>query len=129
MPHGILVIGGSNILTDYNRVMAVDVHTAQTTCTNPCTTQNARAMYHCLQGLLTGNLQAMVFHQVGSIPTHEDGPSLCKQLTGFMTMSTLQLSNLAFKNIFEFDPGTYDFVVPTINTQLVHSDQTLGENE
>ena len=69
---------------------------------------------------ITGDLKTTVFDQIDNLPTNEDGPSLFKLLTSFTTISSLQLSMLAFRQILDFDPAAHEFKIATVNTKLNH---------
>ena len=109
-PHGILTVGaipadpdngipafpGYNLLTDYHNITQAQLTIAFNNRDNPRAIQNSKAMYHCLKASITGDLKTTVFNQIDNLPTHKDGPSLFKLLTSFTTISSLQLSMLAF---------------------------------
>ena len=82
--------------------------------------QNSKAMYRCIKASITGDLKTTVFDQIDNLPTNEDGPSLFKLLTSFTTISSLQLSMLAFRQILDFDPAAHEFKIATVNTKLNH---------
>ena len=65
-------------------------------------------------------MQAMIFHQLGNLLVHEDGPAFLKPLTEFMIISLLQLSLLLLCNILNFNPAACQFNIPQINTKLTH---------
>ena len=133
-PYGILTIGatqadqnnnipafaGYNLLTDYHNITQTQLTTAFNNRTNDRAIQNSKAMYRCLKASITGDLKITVFDQIDNLPTHEDGPSLFKLLTSFTTISSLQLSMLAFRQILDFDPAEYDFKIAMVNTKLNH---------
>jgi hypothetical protein len=77
-------------------------------------------LYRCLKASITGDLKVTLFDQFDNIVPNEDGPELFKQLTGFTMVASIQLSMLSFKSILEFQPGEYEFQIPTINTKLNH---------
>ena len=101
--HGILQVSRINILTNYSNINA-QITTAHLTHTNACNVQNAQAMYKCLKASLMGSLPSAVFLQLRNLLAHEDGLALWKKLTDFMSIASLQLSNLASNQIMEFNP-------------------------
>ena len=119
-PHGILSINGNNLLTNYHALSEVDIEAARAARVDPRAIQNSQAMYICLKSSITGELKSLIYSQDGNLPHHEDGPLLFKKLTSLTMSSSLQLSNVAFENILQFDPVSHDFSIPTINTQLNH---------
>ena len=133
-PHGILTVGaipadpdngipafpGYNLLTDYHNITQAQLTIAFNNRDNPRAIQNSKAMYRCLKASITGDLKTTVFDQIDNLPTHEDGPSLFKLLTSFTTISSLQLSMLAFRQILDFDPAEHNFKIATVNTKLNH---------
>ena len=82
--------------------------------------QNSQAMYLCLKTSISGELKSLIYSQDGNLPDYEDGPLLFKKLTSLTMSSSLQLSNVAFKNILEFEPSSHEFSIPAINTKLNH---------
>ena len=119
-PQGILQINGQSILDSYHNITKVNIEAARVARVNPRAVQNSRAMYNCIKTSITGDLKALIYSQDGNLPDHEDGLLLFKTLTDLTMSSSLQLSNVAFKNILNFDPSTLDFVIPNINTKLNH---------
>ena len=133
-PHGILTFGavpadpennveaiqGHNLLTDYHHITQAQLTAAFNNRTNHRAIQNSKAMYRCLKASITGDLKTTVFDQIDNLPTHEDGSSLFKLLTSFTTISSLQLSMLAFRQILDFNPAEHEFKIATINTKLNH---------
>ena len=133
-PHGILTFGavpaepqnnieaiqGHNLLTDYHHITQAQLTAAFNDHTDHRAIQNSKAMYRCLKASITGDLKTTVFDQIDNLPTHDDGPPLFKLLTLFTTISSLQLSMLAFCQILDFDPAEHEFKIATINTKLNH---------
>ena len=120
VPQGILTYGNANLLTDYHSITQGQLTTAFNNRTNDRAIQNSKAMYRCIKASITGDLKTTVFDQIDNLPTNEDGPSLFKLLTSFTTISSLQLSMLAFRQILDFDPAAHEFKIATVNTKLNH---------
>ena len=126
-----------NLLEQHHSISTALIETARAGRNNPHAVQNSRAiMYKCLKASITGDLKATLFDQLGNLPAFEDGPTLFKRLTTFTMAASLELSMMAFKDILEFDPSTYKFNVPSINTKLAHlfvlattRDRSLDESE
>ena len=119
-PQGILTYGNNNLLIDYHSITQAQLTTAFTNRVDDRAIQNSKAMYRCIKASITGDLKTTVFDQIDNRPTNEDGPSLFKLLTSFTTISSLQLSMLAFRQILDFDPAVHEFKIATINTKLNH---------
>ena len=117
---GIITIAGTNLLTHYHSTTDAAIANAYAARTNDRAIQNSKAMYKCIKASISGDLKAVIFDQIGNIPTIEDGPTLFKTLTTFTMAASLQLSMLAVNNITAFDPADHKFNVPVINTKLSH---------
>lgn len=120
-PYGIVEINGLNLLTDYHRITNTNITDARTARTNARARQNAQAMYECIKDSITGDIRANLFSQsITNLPTLNDGPALFISLTKFTSISSTQLSLIAFNNILSFDPSDFEFNIVTINTRLNH---------
>ena len=51
---------------------------------------------------------------------YEDGVALCKKITTFTIVTSLQLSMLSFNNILNFNPLNCQLNILTINSKLIH---------
>ena len=115
MPHGILSINGSDLLTEYHRITTAGLDAART---NARVIQHSTAMYHTLRKSIT--IDPSLSSTFGNLPAHEDGPSLFKELTGFTVVVSLQLPIVSQHQLLEFDPAAYKFHLSDINTKLSH---------
>ena len=115
---GILTIASNNIFTHYHSITDEEIEDARTARTGDRAIQNAKAMFQCIKGSITGNLRDIIFNQYGNLPTHNDGIALFKQITTFSTVASIQLSMLSFQSILNFDPSSYDFNITTVNSKL-----------
>ena len=136
-PFGIIVINTHNVLTHYHQITDAQITAARVARTDARAIQNTKAMYHCIKASITGDIRSNLFSQsIGNLPQFEDGPALFTSLTKFTSISSTQLSLIAFKNILNFDPSDYAFNIVTINTHLNHlfviattARRTLDPNE
>ena len=117
-PHDIITVNGNNILTNYHSVTDADLTAARTARVDNRAIQNTTTMFKCIKASISGSVKQTIFTQSGNLPTHTCGVTLFKKLTTLTSISSLQLSLLAFSNILEFNPVDYKFEVPTINTKL-----------
>ena len=117
-PHGTLNINDKNILTNHHSVSEAQIKTVRTARTDNRALQNATTMLKCIKSSITGNVKETIFTQSGNLHSHTCGVTLFKQLTTLTSVSSLQLSQLAFTNILQFNPIDFNFDVPKINTRL-----------
>lgn len=119
-PHGITSINNKDILESYHSITDSEVQAARIARTDDRAQQNARAMYHCIKGSIFGNLKIIVFSQMTTGTTHEDGVQLFLDLTKYTSTASIQLAVSAFNNIVHCDPSTFKFNIPLMNTKLSH---------
>ena len=121
-PTGILKFfeGNKHLLNDYSNITAQECAFAHTGRTDDRARQNAKSMYHTLKKSITGIIKTTIFDQLENIPDQDNGPTLFILMTQFTLSSAIQLSMLAFWQILNFDPHKYNYIIPTINTQLNH---------
>ena len=117
-PHGILEIGGKDILHEYHSISETDITTAQVARTDNRAIQNTKAMFQCIKSSITGGVRDTIFAQSGNIPKVRDGIALFKKLTSFTSIASMQLSNMSLTAILEFNPLELKFNIPKINTKL-----------
>ena len=124
-PHGIVSVpnGGNtncDILTEYQLISSANIEDLLTACTDNHSIQNIKVFYAMLSKSVTGTICDTVFDQGKTLPTDKDGFLPFKIFTPFTVISYLQLPILSFKNITSLLTLTYDYVIPTINTNITH---------
>ena len=72
-PHGILEIGGKDILHEYHSISETDITTAQVARTDNRAIQNTKAMFQCIKSSITGGVRDTIFAQSENIPKVRDG--------------------------------------------------------
>ena len=117
-PHDITKINGKDIFSDYHSISDTEISTERAARTDTRALQNATTMFKCIKSSVAGNVKETIFTQNGNLPSHNCGVTLLKELTTLTSVSSLQLSLLAFSNILQFNPVDFEFDVPKINTKL-----------
>ena len=119
-PHGILEVDGHDALTDYHTINETQITDARTARIDNRAIQNAKAMFKCVKSSIKGDIRNTIFNQTANLPEHEDGVALFWKLTTFTTVASIQLSLISLESILNFNPHTYKFQIPTINTTLLN---------
>ena len=98
-PHGILTYATHNLLTDHHSIAMATLEAARIVRVNPRARQNSKAFYECLKKSIATDVLATLFEQADNLLTEADGPTFFAKMLSFTTVSSLQLSMMAFDQI------------------------------
>ena len=109
-----------NIVTKYQSIFSANIVDSFIACTDNCVIQNSKAFYSILFKSVTVTIRDTVFEQAKNLPTNKPGVALFKPFTLFTVAASLQLSILSLNQIMILLPSMYNFVIPTINTNITY---------
>ena len=110
-----------NILYNHHGLTTASIDAAYLARTNDRAVQNARCMYKCLKGSLTGDALTSIFNTPGNAPAHDDGIELLFKCTKLSTVSSVRLANQAVNDLNNYCPSTKNFVIPDIFEDIAKS--------
>ena len=109
-----------DVLTDFHSVTEAMVEYAYNNRTNERAIQNSEFLYYSLKESITGEIKTTIFDTPGAGPSNIDGIALLILLTQTTTLSSLQLSIQATKDLMDYDPSKVKFCIVTINKDVQH---------